>query len=266
MVLTTPQTLNTFSLLIHPRQLSTSLTEPIVKAPIAPPSLPEHGAAFVFLHGLGDDAHGWESVAIQFQKANKLPYLRWIFPNAPENHEAMQQAWYTPTKLSPFPSSRPELDDDEDKEGLQKSVAYVDTLIDTLVNRGFPPDRIVLGGFSQGCAVTLLSGLTSKYAGRLAGWVCLSGYLPLDGEIQNLRARAGLHATVGEMPIFLARGLKDTLVPRRYLSLALDKLRGLDVNEAALEVHEYEGLGHAASGEELRDLCVWLERLILALE
>ncbi|KAI9685447.1 MAG: hypothetical protein M1822_004578 [Bathelium mastoideum] len=178
----------------------------------------------------------------------------------------MQQAWYTPTPLSPFPSSRPELEEEEDEEGLKSSVAYVDSLIEDVRSRGIPLDRIVLGGFSQGCAVTLLSGLTSKYAGRLAGLVCLSGYMPLVNKIQQLRSESGLPATVGEMPIFVARGTKDMLVPKRYLTACVDKLRELGVSGSALDVHEYEGLGHATSGQELRDLCQWLEKLVPALE
>ena len=178
----------------------------------------------------------------------------------------MQSAWYKPTYLSPVPTPRTELDDEEDEEGLKKSVAYVDTLIDDLKDRGVPLNRIVLGGFSQGCAVTLLSGLTSKYAGKLGGLVCLSGYMPLIDKIQKLRSEADHPAEAGETPIFLARGTRDMLVPRRYLTLCVKKLRDLGVNETALEVHEYEGLGHASSGDELRDLCKWVERYVPALE
>ena len=178
----------------------------------------------------------------------------------------MQQAWYTPTRLTPFPSSRPELDDEEDEDGLKKSAAYVDSLVDGLIARGLPPHRIVLGGYSQGGAVTLLAGLTSKYAGKLAGLVCLSGYMPLIDKIQRLRSMGGHPATVGEVPIFVARGTKDMLVPKRYLTMCVDKLRELDVSESALEVHEYQDMGHTVSGEELRHLCQFLEKIVPALE
>jgi hypothetical protein len=36
-------------------------TDPIHKAATKPTSDPAHGAAFIFLHGLGDDAQGLES-------------------------------------------------------------------------------------------------------------------------------------------------------------------------------------------------------------
>ena len=84
--------------------------------------------------------------------------MKWIFPNALEHRNAMQTAWYTLTPLSPFPSSRPELNNLEDKDGMKFSIAYIVTLIDDLVSQGIPETHIVLSGFSQGCAMTLLIG------------------------------------------------------------------------------------------------------------
>lgn len=203
----------------------------------------------------------------QFQAANKLPYMQWIFPNALENRDAMQRAWYTPTPLSPFPSQRPELDDPEDEDGLKQSVEYIESLIDDLVDRDIPPNRIVIGGFSQGCAVTLLAGLmSSRFAGKVAGVAGLMGYLPLADKIQRLRSEAGLPESVGDVPTFLARGKKDMLVPRRYLTIAQQKLIELGLKDTALEVHEYGGLGHTIHAPVIRDLCAWLEKIVPGLE
>lgn len=192
--------------------------------------------------------------------------MQWILPTAPENRDAMQRAWYSPTRLSPFASSRPELDDPEDEEGMLRSVKSVEALIDELTGRGVPPDRIVLGGFSQGHAVTMLAGLTSAKAQGLAGLVCLSGYLPLEGRIQGLRARAGLAETVGMVSMFVVRGMKDMLVPKRYHRMQMEKLEALGVEMDGVEVKEYEGLGHSTCAEEIRDLCTWLEKVVPALE
>ena len=71
----------------------------------------------------------------------------------------MMTAWFTPTSLSPYPSSRPELDDPEDEDGMLRSRTYVESLIDGLVEKGVPANRIVLGGFSQGHAIALVTGL-----------------------------------------------------------------------------------------------------------
>lgn len=199
----------------------------------------------------------------------KLQYLNWIIPNAKENRDAMQTAWYRPTTLTSKPPSRPELSEDEDEEGLLESVKYVETLIDACVRKGVPENRIVLGGFSQGCAVSLLGDLISqKYSGRLAGIVGLMGYLPLaEGHtIQNLRAKADLPPVLGEVPVFFARGKKDQLVPSRYFEQAVNKLHELGLNESALEVHEYEGLGHSLNGAIMKDMCAFMERCVPKME
>jgi lysophospholipase-2 len=96
--------------------------------------------------------------------------------------------------------------------------------------------------------------------------VALSGFLPVPDEIQHLRAEANLPAKVGHVPIFIVRGKRDMLVPKRYLSMQLEKFNELGVSDSAVEVHEYEGLGHATSSQELMDLCKWLEKVVPPLE
>lgn len=204
-------------------------------------------------------------IAEQFQSNNKLPYMQWVFPNAPHNRDANQNAWYTPTALS-YPPGRPELADDEDEDGLKRSVAYVESLLDELTSKGIPSERIVLGGFSQGCALSLLTELTSKYSGRLAGIVGLMGYLPVPDKIQLLRTEAGLPHIIGDVPMFLARGSKDRLIPYTKWNESLNKLKELGISESALKVKDYEGLGHALSPAVLTDLCVWLEGAVPKLE
>lgn len=148
------------------------------------------------------------------------------------------------------------------------TVAYLTTLIDDLINQGVPVNRIVLGGFSQGHAMSLLTGLKSKHAGKLAGLVGLSGYLPLSDRITTLREDAGLTKNVcdDDVKVFLARGTGDRLVPKRYHRLCYEKLFELGVKEECVEIKEYEGLGHTMGGKELRDMCEWLEGVLPGLE
>jgi lysophospholipase-1 len=202
-------------------------------------------------------------VAHQFQSAGKLPYMTWVLPNALDINDLQTTAWYLPTSLSPYPPSRPELEDDEDEEGMMATVAYLTTLIDDLVKQGIPQNRIVLGGFSQGHAMSLLTGLVSKYAGKLGGLVGLSGYLPLPDRIPTLRKEAGLSESVADgIEVFLARGASDRLVPKRYHRLCYEKLYELGVKEELVTLKEYEGMVHAMGGPELRDMCTWLERVV----
>lgn len=251
-------------------------TPAVYKSAAVPPVDPAHGAAFIFLHGLGDSAEGlagkshqqtvcrsstdtWTDVADQFQQNSKLPWMHWVFPNAMENKEVRATAWYRPTQFS----DRPELQEPEDEKGMLDSVTYVESLIDACVSKGIPPQRIVLGGFSQGCAMALLTDLTSsKYAGHLAGIVGLMGYLPLCDRLPDLRAQAGLPATHGHVPVFLARGKQDQLVPKRVYDQTLKALHMAGVSEFSLEAKEYEGLGHSLNGAVLKDLSDFLGRAV----
>jgi len=150
---------------------------------------------------------------------------------------------------------------------MMKSVQYIVSLIDDLVEKGVPENRIILAGFSQGHAMTLLTGLVSKYADKLGGLVALSGYLPIADRIKPLRAEAGLPATIsGDMPIFFARGLSDMLVPKRYTRLQMEKLKELGAPDSAMEMHEYQDMGHAVTPMELTDLLKWLEKVIPSVE
>lgn len=240
---------------------------PIILPATSPASSNTNSAAIIFLHGLGDTAEGPLAVAEQFQRAGKLPYMSWTIPNATEDRDLGTTAWYMPTRLSPYPPSRPELEDDEDEDGMLRSVKYITGLVDGLVAQGVPEKRIVLAGFSQGHVMTLLTGLVSKYAGRLGGLVGLSGYMALPERVPALREEAGLPKDVEDnVAIFLARGTGDRLVPKRYHRMCWEALAKFGVKEDVLTIKEYEGMGHVMGGAELRDLCSWLEEVVPPLE
>lgn len=215
-------------------------------------------------------------VAHQFQAARKLPGLTWIFPNAAHNHEANANAWYTPSSFSPIPvgsssTPRDEGPDDEQDERIEAemcdSVEYVCQLIDAEVERGVHPERILVGGFSQGCAISLVLALASRYKGRLGGAVGLSGYLPKGRRVWEGREELR-NSRVGEdgdgrmkMKVFLAHGTKDMLVPMRVFRDTRERVR-YTVGEEMVESREYEGMGHVASGLEFRDMCGFLEAVL----
>lgn len=74
---------------------------------------------------------------------------------------------------------------DEDQEGLLLSASRIQQLVTSEVDEHeIPSTRIVLGGFSQGGALSLITGLTSER--KLGGVVCLSGWLPLTSKIKNV--------------------------------------------------------------------------------
>ncbi|HEX5739236.1 MAG TPA: dienelactone hydrolase family protein, partial [Hydrogenophaga sp.] len=135
----------------------------------------------------------------------------------------------------------------EDEAGLRASQALVQRLLDREAERGVPPERTVLMGFSQGCAMTLLAGLRAP--NRLAGLVALSGYLPLPHALEAER-----NAANGDVPIFLAHGLHDPVVEVGRGQQARDALLALGYE---VQWHTYP-MEHSVCAEEVADLNAWL--------
>lgn len=154
---------------------------------------------------------------------------------------------------------------------MLETIAYLEKLIDSCVEAGISTNRIVLGGFSQGMAMSLLLHfISNKYSGRLGGIVALLGYLPLsDGKkrLTELREERGFGEKIEtQVPIFMARGLRDTLVPKRVWKMSVQGVKAIGVHEEMMEIHEYEGLTHTLHGPLLTDMCAWLERVVPAKE
>ena len=204
-------------------------------------------ATVIWLHGLGADGHDFEPVVPELG----LPRghaIRFVFPHAPRrpvtvNGGYVMRAWYDILGA--------DLVRREDEAGLRQSQQQVAALIDRERERGVPAHRIVLGGFSQGCAMSLLTGL--RYPERLAGIAGLSGYLPLA---DTLAAEA--HDANRLVPIFLGHGLHDGVVT---LARATSTRQALQ--EAGYDVawHTYP-MQHSVCAEEVRDLNDWLLKVL----
>ncbi len=200
-------------------------------------------ATIVILHGLGADGTDFMPVADEMDLSSVGP-VRWIFPRAPMrpvtiNGGHVMRAWYDILGT--------DLVRREDEAGLRESFEQVHALLAQEEARGVPANRIVLAGFSQGCAITLGAGL--RYPRRLAGLVGMSGYLPLADATAAERHDANVMT-----PVFLAHGRQDPVVPLARGSASRDALKAL---VQPLEWHEYP-MQHSVCIEEIRALQHWL--------
>ena len=200
-------------------------------------------ASIIVLHGLGADGTDFVPIA-QELKLDPIGEVRYVFPHAPVmpvtiNGGMAMRAWYDILGS--------ELERREDERGLRASQAMVEALIEREIERGTDAARIVLMGFSQGCAMTLMTGL--RYGQRLAGLVGLSGYLPLAAVTEAER-----HAANRDTPIFLAHGSVDQVIPIARATASRDALRALG---HPVEWHEYP-MPHSVCAEEIVDLNRWL--------
>lgn len=91
-----------------------------------------------------------------------------------------------------------------DEAGIEKAKTLVHELIDSEVNAGIPSNRILLGGFSQGGALALYSGLT--YSKPIAGILALSCWLPLHEKL-NFASSVNL-----KTPVLQCHGDIDPIV------------------------------------------------------
>jgi len=207
----------------------------------------EPSASIIVLHGLGADGNDFVPVAEQLDLTS-LGAVRFIFPHAPTrpvtiNGGYVMRAWYDILGA--------ELDRREDEAGLRSSQAAIAALIAREEGRGIAASRIVLAGFSQGCAVTLLAGL--RHPQRLAGLVGMSGYLPLARTTAGER-----HAANHDVPIFLAHGRNDPVVPLASALASRDMLLALGYT---VEWHDYP-MPHSVCEQEIVDLNRWLLRVL----
>lgn len=208
---------------------------------------PSPTASIIVLHGLGADGNDFVPVCHQLDLSGVGP-VRYIFPHAPVrpvtiNGGYAMRAWYDILALG--------RDWREDESGLRGSQAQVDALIAREIERGIPASRIVLAGFSQGCAITLLTGL--RHRERLGGLVGLSGYLPLAAATAAERSGAN-----HELPIFLAHGRYDNVIEFPRAVASRDALLALGY---PVEWHEYP-MAHSVCAEEIDDLARWLRRVL----
>ena len=200
----------------------------------------------VWLHGLGADGNDFAPIVPQLNLGNKG--VRFVFPHAPVqpvtiNGGMPMRSWYDIYMA--------DLVRHEDETGLRHSQSAVQELIARENARGISTERIVLAGFSQGCAMTLQTGLRLEES--LAGMVCLSGYLPLANKLINERHKANQ-----DTPIFMAHGTQDPIVPFERAEASRQLLEELGYN---IHWHTY-AMGHAVTPTEIRDIANFLNEVL----
>ena len=204
-------------------------------------------ATIVIMHGLGADGSDFVPIAKQLDLSSVGP-VRFLFPYAPVipvtiNGGMEMPAWYDILAA--------DLVRREDEAGLRKSQAGIEELIANEKLRGIPANRIVIAGFSQGCAMAFMVGL--RHAEPLAGIVGMSGYLPLAGQTPAERSPASQH-----VPVFMGHGTRDGVVVLARAAASRDILKDLGYT---VDWHEYQ-MEHSVCQEEITDLESWLKRVL----
>jgi phospholipase/carboxylesterase len=203
--------------------------------------------AVIWLHGLGADGHDFAPIVPQLVGPDERP-LRFVFPHAPVrpvtiNGGMSMRAWYD---ILGFNRGIP-----QDEVGIRAADGEVRALIRRENERGIPSSHIVLGGFSQGGAISLFSG--PRYPEKLAGIMGLSCYLLLEDTLPAERTRANY-----QTPIFLAHGSQDPVVDVRR---GTEARQLLEAGGYPVEWHAYP-MPHSVCPQEVADIAAWLRKVL----
>lgn len=200
----------------------------------------------IWLHGLGADGSDFVPIVPELQLPKALG-VRFIFPHAPVmpvtvNNGYPMRAWFDIYELA--------MQAKIDEKGIASSVSALERMIAHEESHGIPSTHIILAGFSQGAVIALQTGLC--YEKPLGGICALSGYLPLADKVLKNSSKANKN-----IPIFIAHGTEDTLVP-----FALGKATSSVLKEAGYPVNwNHYAMTHSVCAEEIRDIGEWIRRV-----
>lgn len=205
-----------------------------------------HTATVIFLHGLGDSGHGWAPVMRLLSKS--LPFIKFILPHAPQQPVTLNGGMRMPSWYDIY--SLDEGEGREDEDGLMKSRKDVNDLIDAEIKGGIPESRIVLGGFSQGGVVSILTALTASY--RLAGLISLSAYLPLRKSFTT-----HMNHSSKSLPIFMGHGTADYVVQYKWGKDSHAWMKEAGCTNVTFK--SYENMQHSCNDLEIEDVREFLD-------
>lgn len=204
-------------------------------------------ACVIWLHGLGADGYDFVDAVPSLQLPQSKP-IRFIFPHAPHrpitvNNGMVMPGWYDIKGLT--------LEDKHDEMGIKASEQLLHLLLQDVIAAGIPSQHIILLGFSQGGALALHTAL--RFPQRLGGVGALSAYLPLDSLVPHEK-----HPANAQIPIFMAHGMADPVVP--YF-MGLNACQLLERLGYAVDWHVYP-IQHTVCLPELSDIGQWIQRIL----
>lgn len=193
----------------------------------------------VLLHGWGANFQDLPPIA----ELMNLSEYQFVFPDAPFPHpyNPTGKMWYA------FPESyrflgTPEFGDRPDLSASRQLL--LDFVMKQAEQANVPLSQTILGGFSQGGAMTLDVGARLP----LAGLMILSGYLhaPLQPQSESIA------------PVLIIHGRQDTVVPLHSAHQLRDTLRSLGVS---LQYQEYD-MGHEIQPVVLGEIQTFVKEIL----
>ncbi|ODV82254.1 acyl-protein thioesterase 1 [Suhomyces tanzawaensis NRRL Y-17324] len=214
-------------------------------------------SAIIFVHGLGDSGEGWSwfpQLVRQLGIIKSRDSINYVFPNAPSmpitaNGGYVMPAWFD---IFAFGSS----DSPQDIPGFLKSCEVLKSLIKEQIEvNNVPPEKIILGGFSQGAAISLAT--LSSLDFKIGGVVALSGFCNIPETVKKNHNKDGVNF---ETPVFQGHGTEDPLVALSFAQKASELYKGLGFSKYTFKT--YAGMAHSSNEAELNDVMNFISKVI----
>jgi phospholipase/carboxylesterase len=182
------------------------------------PAAEKSSRLMIVLHGLGDSIEGYR----WWPETLRLPWLNHLLVNAPDEYYGGYSWFDYPDDIVP---------------GILRSRKMLFKLLDDLRAKGFSTEQITLGGFSQGCLMTMDVGL--RYPHRFAGLVGISGWVfELEKTVKEL-------STVAQQQrLLITHGTSDPVIPIERTRPQIPPLKAAGLNVEWREfakVHTIQG-------------------------
>jgi phospholipase/carboxylesterase len=165
----------------------------------------------VALHGLGDSMEGYRFLP----RALRTQSLNVLLVNAPDGYYG-GFSWYNFAE-NPGP-------------GVERSYRALERLLEDCEREGFAAERTVLFGFSQGCLMSIETGV--RYRKKLAGIIGVSGYVHAPERLLGMAS-----PVAKEQKFLLTHGTRDPLIPLKPVREQIEQLRGAGLQ---IEFHEFQ--------------------------
>lgn len=208
----------------------------IIQEPLSDSPTP---ITLIWLHGMGVDGSDFESFQKELSQFGNLDNIRVILPTAPKRvltaYNMTLNAWYD------FFSENFDDQEKEDYAGMDDAVETINQIIKEQ-RSAHPESPIWVGGFSQGAAIALLTGLSET--DPIAGVIALSGYAPQHPRLSELSNLAR------QTPIFMAHGTLDPVISIAQARASLERLNKAG---ASVEFAEYPMM-HEICPDEVSDI------------
>jgi phospholipase/carboxylesterase/glyoxalase family protein len=154
--------------------------------------------------------------------------------------------WYPYSFMAPREQNEP---------GISSGLAVIESLVTTLLTRGFAAERIMLLGFSQGACLT--SEFSIRHPRRYGGVMVLSGGLIGPPGTTWDDVTTSLDGT----PVFLGCSDVDPHIPAERVRESEAVFRRLG---AAVTRKLYPGMGHIVNGDEIENVQRVMDEVLAA--